>query len=132
MRALTDGRVRWGFWPPGSADREGVGIWLEGTGIEDADEDEEEDEKDQGPEGRDGRDDSDKDATSEEEEVEEDESEKGKAVEGKEEKAVVKPSVGGFFAALEMDSGEEDVSEEEADEEHEGQHEAMIPRTFIP
>ena len=49
MRALADGRVRWGFWPPGEGrDRDGKGIWLEGTGVLDigddnrsADEDEE-------------------------------------------------------------------------------------------
>jgi hypothetical protein len=29
MRALADGRVRWGFWPPGAAPhREGCGLWL--------------------------------------------------------------------------------------------------------
>lgn len=29
MRAIANGRVRWGFWPPGSTPhREGCGLWL--------------------------------------------------------------------------------------------------------
>lgn len=29
MRALAEGRVRWGFWPPGSEpSRDGQGLWL--------------------------------------------------------------------------------------------------------
>jgi hypothetical protein len=44
MRALADGKVRWGFWPPqGDIEgREGKGIWLGGeekTGQTDSDED---------------------------------------------------------------------------------------------
>ena len=33
LRALADGKVRWGFWPPGSCpDRGNKGIWLDGVG----------------------------------------------------------------------------------------------------
>lgn len=36
LRTIADGRVRWGFWPPGSSEealaaREGKGVWLENT-----------------------------------------------------------------------------------------------------
>lgn len=50
MRALANGSIRWGFWPPDAAveDREGVGIWIGGD-ASDATHESESDEDDRAP-----------------------------------------------------------------------------------
>ena len=114
MRALADGRVRWGFWPSGMGlDREGIGIWLEGIGTEH----EMEDGKDGVSEvetaetlsegGEDVSDDL------EDEEAEEGDEQEKDAVTDDEEGQAGKGRGGGFFAALDTSSGEEVGTDEE-------------------
>jgi len=126
MRALADGRVRWGFWPPEAdlSGREHRGIWLEGG--EDVDDDvkseaeetgrsrEERDEKheitmsdydsdDLSDEGEDSSEEADVrpgNGTADEDEEDSEREDDGGTTGG-----------GGFFAAL-----EEDLSESEEDE----------------
>ena len=131
MRALADGRVRWGFWPPGSdlSGREGSGIWLDDASVEDkadeagdhsdeeavsgsgdsdiSEEDEDEDDKYE-EELRDEEDAQSPVEDGEEEEEGEDESDDDLA-------GAAKPK-GGFFAALDI-GGEDEDDEDEEDEE---------------
>ena len=138
MRALADGRVRWGFWPPDAdlSGRENRGIWLEGG--EDVDDDVKSDVEvvpERGMEGDvlsdSGTDDLSDEETSEvgdaadvgvpeirkdaegeaseENEDESDESEDGG-----------RPGGGGFFAALEDDLSESEEEEEEDEEDSSG------------
>lgn len=114
MRALADGRVRWGFYPPGMARKTGMGIWLgddDPEGVEEGDiagvswdERDEDDEEfiSQESEFADER-------TDEEGEVEQIEDEQS-------EEEVANSNVnqiGGFFAALEVTDSEEGGSEDE-------------------
>lgn len=109
MRSLADGRIRWGFFPPGSdADRTGLGIWL-GAGEEaEAAEDDGEESADETPvlDARDDRGQAEEDEEGEgESQSEEAGSEEGSGVEAD----IGKPDSGGFFAALQL----EDESSEE-------------------
>ncbi len=119
MRALADGRVRWGFWPPDSdPEREGIGIWLEGTGLNDEKDDDSEvgiaetaSEKAIGE-------DADEQGEDEDETEEGDEDEAGEEGEEAEEVVANKRNNGGFFAALNLELDEED-SERDAEDEAE-------------
>nr|KIR48345.1 GTPase [Cryptococcus bacillisporus CA1280] len=114
MRALADGKVRWGFYPPGMAGKTGMGIWLgddNPEGVEEGDiagvswdERDEDDEEfiSQESEFADER-------TDEEGEVEQIEDEQS---EGEVANSNVK-QIGGFFAALEVTDSEEGGSEDE-------------------
>nr|KIR86570.1 GTPase [Cryptococcus tetragattii IND107] len=114
MRALADGKVRWGFYPPGMAGKTGMGIWLgddDPEGVEEGDiagvswdERDEDDEEfiSQESEFADER-------TDEEGEVEQIEDEQS---EGEVANSNVK-QIGGFFAALEVTDSEEGESEDE-------------------
>lgn len=92
MRALADGRVRWGFWPAGGSE-EGKGIWLDSTPLE------EQDEHHSGSEGDAG-----------EQPDESEESEESESEESEDEGGVKAKNNAGFFAAL-------DVSDDESEEE---------------
>ncbi|OCF54772.1 hypothetical protein L486_07908 [Kwoniella mangroviensis CBS 10435] len=128
MRLLADGKIRWGFYPPGTTGREGKGIWL-GSEAEDQDinvydvekvdphrdqatsEEEYYDEED--------LDDSEELSELEEENDEEEEQEKEEKV-GKSDKIVGR--IGGFFDALGIDDDdEEDEEDEEEEEEDKGE-----------
>ena len=128
MRVLADGRIRWGFWPPGSESAgEGVGIWLEGSGYDEKEVDggsEDELASDPGVgevSGVSGESISGESRVSGEEEdgpggegEEEEEEDDDHELNGKGEHGVEDPvKVGGFFAALGVDSDED--SEEEED-----------------
>ncbi|ADV19791.1 GTPase [Cryptococcus gattii E566] len=114
MRALADGKVRWGFYPPGMAGKTCMGIWLgddDPEGVEEGDiagaswdERDEDDEEfiSQESEFADER-------TDEEGEVEQIEDEQS---EGEVANSNVK-QIGGFFAALEVTDSEEGGSEDE-------------------
>ena len=122
MRLLVDGKIRWGFWPPDSGlDRAGMGIWLEGTGVED--------EKKEFQIGTDGSSsekgcsgtDSGEDINGTDEAgQEEEEEEEGEEEEEEEEEVLAeKGKVGGFFAALDLDS-DKNGREGGSDEAEEG------------
>ncbi|WVQ70681.1 hypothetical protein IAR50_000203 [Cryptococcus sp. DSM 104548] len=106
MRALADGKVRWGFYPPNTSGKEGAGIWLGDdeyqAGAADVlsagEETAEDTDREGSGEGKDGE------SESEEEEEEEEESE---------EERVPLKQAGGFFAALEISEGEEESDDKE-------------------
>ena len=122
LRMLAEGRIRWGYWPPGSdesviravAGVEGAGIWIPGQDIIDEEEDDEpeelkgderagkkhEDSADDAAKARDGVKKAEDDAETAESETESDD----------------EPAIqvtGGRFGALYMldEGGEEEVSE---------------------
>ncbi|ODO10572.1 hypothetical protein I350_01169 [Cryptococcus amylolentus CBS 6273] len=102
MRALADGKVRWGFYPPNTSGKEGAGIWLgddvDESGAADVPSAEEETaEEDEDEDVEDGENQSDEEELSGSEE---------------DDKVPMKQA-GGFFAALEISEGEEDESEDE-------------------
>jgi hypothetical protein len=131
MRALADGRVRWGFWPPGSdlSGREGSGIWLDDASVDDKAEEagdhsdeealsesgdsdiseEDEDEDDRYEEEL--RDEEDAQSPVEEEE----EGEEGEDESDDDLAGAAKPK-GGFFAALDIGGEDEDENDEEDEE----------------
>jgi hypothetical protein len=127
LRYLAEGRIAWGFWPPGSTDpnAKGKGIWIEDRQTA-YDDDEEEaksvdggDDEDSSNEDGDRDDgDSDEDGSSDEEASREEEGDE-------DEKAVdvnVKPkgkTTASRFAMLELDEGEEleDENDSEGEEE---------------
>lgn len=103
MRALAEGRVRWGFWPPGTTpQREGQGLWL-GQYEEIAESDPEHHMAKLNIK-------SDEDVSPVEEEEEDDEEEE----EEDEETEFTKANRASFFAAL---SPDEDDDEEDDDDE---------------
>lgn len=111
LRALADGRVRWGFYPPGGwTEREGVGAWLGGRPDIDGEPDDED--------GLDGEMLSDLDSDGDENKrhgAEEDEEEEEESEESEDEfQAANKHS---FFAALSLDDGDDDDDDEEEEEE---------------
>lgn len=112
LRALADGRVRWGFYPPGGwTEREGVGAWLGGRPDIDGEPDDED--------GLDGEMLSDLDSDGDENKrhgAEEDEEEEEEESEESEDEfqAANKHS---FFAALSLDDGDDDDDDEEEEEE---------------
>lgn len=90
MRALADGRVRWGFWPSGGSE-EGKGIWLDSTPLE---------EREDGEETRPASEEEGSEEESEEEESEEEES-------SEDDKGGFKAANNaGFFAALDASDDE--------------------------
>ncbi len=104
LRTVADGRVRWGFWPPGEVEaRRGVGVWLGGNpdlealGAESESESEEEEEGDGAGEASSERD----------QEVEEEE-----VVESEDEGDFARQNQRSFFAALSL----EDQSETDSDD----------------
>lgn len=104
LRALAEGRVAWGFWPPGTekADSDGLGIWISGTDVVGSDEeiDPEGDSKESGGE------DEDEESEDEESEDEDDEEEEGEDED--------RQNVGiGRFGALAIDTEEESEGPEE-------------------
>lgn len=134
MRALADGRVRWGFWPPGSdlSGREGSGIWLDDSSVEDK---AEEAGDHSGEEAVSESDDSDNNEEDEdeddkyEEELRDEEDAQLPVEDGAEEEdgedetdddlaGAAKPR-GGFFAALDI-GGEDEDDEDDEDEDEEG------------
>lgn len=113
MRALADGKVKWGFYPPGMTGKTDMGIWLgddDPEGVE---------EGDTAGASWDERNDDDEEFISEESEFageREDEEVETEEVEseqsgGEDANSNVK-QIGGFFAALEV-SDEEEGSEDE-------------------
>ncbi|OWZ64338.1 hypothetical protein AYX14_02930 [Cryptococcus neoformans] len=113
MRALADGKVKWGFYPPGMTGKTDMGIWLgddDPEGVE---------EGDTAGASWDERNDDDEEFISEESEFageREDEEVEAEEVEseqsgGEDANSNVK-QIGGFFAALEV-SDEEEGSEDE-------------------
>lgn len=129
MRNLADGRIRWGFFPPGAkTDRTGKGIWLggEADAVDEEDDDEDRDhhsipdedgleteESDVSSDGEteskkvrwaDGGDNSPSEDATSDEDVEEEEGQRS--------------TPGGFFAALDIDDAS-DNDEESEEEEHE-------------
>lgn len=102
MRALADGRVRWGFWPSGGSE-EGKGIWLDSTPLE---------EREDGEETRPASEAENSDESEEEEEeVSEEES-------SEEDKGGFKAAnSAGFFAALDASDDETEEEEEESNSE---------------
>ncbi|WVQ86042.1 hypothetical protein IAT38_008210 [Cryptococcus sp. DSM 104549] len=128
MRLLADGKIRWGFYPPGMTGKEGMGIWL---GAEDGEKGEgevgesewEREDKESGEGESEGSQDEEEEDGEEEDVVEEEEEEEEE--EGSEEEAPKKSGgvkqAGGFFAALEISDDEEEddasASESEVEEE---------------
>jgi hypothetical protein len=113
MRALADGRVRWGFWPHGAdlSDREGKGIWLDtvsGGELGEASGEE------RGLEGSETLSDVEEDSGSggedESDDVEDDEQTGDEDV--GEEPMAVRENRGGFFAALDGGSDEDEDDDE--------------------
>ncbi|KAK8850508.1 hypothetical protein IAR55_004426 [Kwoniella newhampshirensis] len=134
MRVLADGKVRWGFNPPGMKGKEGMGIWLNAEGedarLEDGvgatqrdreeedshlkEEEEEEEEEEIGSESDGWEIDLD-DVVEESENDNKDDEETEEEEDDEEEKVVSK--AGGFFAALEMDDDEDEDEDEKDDGE---------------
>ncbi|WWC65102.1 uncharacterized protein I303_107716 [Kwoniella dejecticola CBS 10117] len=119
MRLLADGKIKWGFDPPGMKGKEGKGIWLENdtSSIPVYDDEKVEEPKDReistGSEGE-----SESVSEGEEEETEEDEEEESESEHGKPAKNdKIVSQVGGFFDALGIDDDEEDEEDAEEDEE---------------
>jgi hypothetical protein len=132
MRALADGRVRWGFWAPGAdvSGREGKGIWLDtipgaqegddsGAEIDDvrnellSELEEDEDEASESEEESVGQD------LEEEASPSEDDESEGSSERHSIEKAPERG--GGFFAALDEGSDEQTDEEEDDEVEDEGE-----------
>jgi hypothetical protein len=129
MRALADGKVMWGFWPPGAvvAGRQGRGIWI-GQEMDQEDEEEQEEEQrissgkvglHESEEYEEGGSDEAMEAT-DEEEIDAEESEREGPVHSEEELEQDERQVRNarsFFAALNVEDaseGEEDEDEDEA------------------
>ncbi|KAK4688597.1 large subunit GTPase 1, partial [Tremellales sp. Uapishka_1] len=113
MRQLADGKIRWGFWPPGSEveSRAGKGIWLGDFSHGDAEVGsvgDESSEVEEEPEVGDGK--------SEDEDEEEEDEEEADEGEDDDEDDFQKKNVGSFFAALDMSDGDEEEEEEEEEE----------------
>ncbi|WWC92251.1 uncharacterized protein L201_007205 [Kwoniella dendrophila CBS 6074] len=129
MRLLADGKIRWGFNPPGMKGTDGKGIWLESDTSTTIYEDEKINEVDQADQDQvlntasEGESDFDSEEISEEEEEEEEEEDE-EDVEGKEREPNPAKSqqivnkVGGFFGALGI-SDTEDTEDESADDSEE-------------
>lgn len=98
MRALADGRVRWGFWPSGGSE-EGKGIWLDSTPLEERDEQDEA--RGSGSEDEGSQDESESESSESEESSDEDAG------------GFKAANNAGFFAALDAS---DDESEEEAEQ----------------
>ncbi|WRT70647.1 uncharacterized protein IL334_007645 [Kwoniella shivajii] len=118
MRLLADGKIRWGFYPPGMKGKEGRGIWLDSdndqaTSIDS--EDEQELGKDHAPIGASA---SEGESTDGDTFDEEDDTEEEEAGDSEEEPVVQAKGIkkgGGFFDALGDDDDKEDDDEEEED-----------------
>lgn len=106
LRALAEGRVAWGFWPPGTdnAGSDGLGIWIPGT--EAAGTDGELTEPDDEPEDPEPEAVSEKGEEGEDEDEEEDEEEEGDSDD------IGQNVGGGRFGALAIDGGEESEDSE--------------------
>ncbi|BEI88039.1 uncharacterized protein CcaverHIS019_0107570 [Cutaneotrichosporon cavernicola] len=91
LRSVADGRVRWGFYPPGREGQAGVGVWLGGNPDLEALGDESESEEEEGGEREDEKE---SEARSEGDEDEESED------------SFVKQNQRSFFAALSLDESE--------------------------
>ncbi|ODN99483.1 GTPase [Cryptococcus wingfieldii CBS 7118] len=102
MRALADGKVRWGFYPPKTSGKEGAGIWL-GDDVDEAG-------AADGPSAEEETAEEDEDEDVEDGESQSDEEELSGSEE--DDKMPMKQA-GGFFAALEISEDEEDESEDE-------------------
>lgn len=127
MRFLADGKIRWGFWPPGSQqDRSGSGIWLgEDDGVIDGGEGEDaqseaEDEMLSVTESDDDAHDQ-VNGKTDNEDQDEDEDERDNDGshddedddDGEEEESEDRPAEAtGFFAALAVDDGDDEDDEE--------------------
>lgn len=107
LRALAEGRVRWGFWPPGSdPHRDGCGLWLE-----------------EWSEGTDSESDYELKAPREQSRLREhsdaeggDEAEEDEGS-SEDETEFTKANRAGFFAALSPDEGDDDDDDDEGEDE---------------
>ena len=104
LRAIAEGRIKWGFYPPDydlanlPENNKGLGIWIDGSIEDDITGDEDHDDEGGGEDSEDSGDDSVQNGTH----SEEDESEEEGSSEG--EKIVTKLATGpGMFSALAMD-----------------------------
>ncbi|KAF6766670.1 GTPase [Ephemerocybe angulata] len=108
LRSLAEGRVSWGFWPPGTESEhcgaDGAGVWISDREFVDSDtESEQEPEDEESGTGAD----SDSDATDGEESESEEEEESNEEDEGGQNVGI------GRFGALAIDLGEESEASEE-------------------
>jgi len=104
MRALADGRVRWGFWPPGAVSED---EWPEGEDGTGQDSDEDRRVIGSAEAGNDGE----VSAEEEESDEEEDEEDEAGVTSGR-----GRIAGGGFFAALEDDVSDSEEAEEDEDQ----------------
>ncbi|WWC72532.1 uncharacterized protein I206_106494 [Kwoniella pini CBS 10737] len=133
MRLLADGKIKWGFNPPGMKGKEGKGIWLENDNtsiyedekVEEHNEDHEdntisEDEFDDNDVSEDlSQDDQEED----EHELSEDEEEEEEGQEKPMKNDKIVSKVGGFFDALGIDDDDDNDDDEEEEEEDEKEKE---------
>lgn len=107
LRALAEGRVAWGFWPPGTEKpSEGLGIWIPGT--EAAGTDGELTEPDDEPEEPEQSEEGEEEEDSEEEGEEDDEEDEDE----EDDDGIEQRVGGGRFGALAIDGGEESEESE--------------------